>query len=464
VTRRRVSAQGGWALPAQHPGTTHTLLSPAGDGIDQAVGTVRRTVLPGGLRVITEQLPTVRSVSLGVWAGVGSRDETPALAGATHFLEHLLFKRTARRDAAQIAAEIDEIGGELNGFTTKELTCYYARVVDEDTPIALDVLLDMVTASLVTDADVDAERPVVVEEIAMNDDDPADTVHEMFAGGMWLPHPVGRPVLGSVASIEGMPSHQLRLWYRTRYLPSNLVIAAAGNLEHTALVRLVRQAMAKGMLTATPDAHPAPPRAGLPQAARVPASTSVAVTHRPTEQANIVVGVPGLPRDERRWPLAVLSSILGDGSSSRLFQSVREDHGLAYSVYSFFTSLADAGSFGVYVGCQPAKAEKALVLIRAELERIRTGGVSEAELTRAKGQLRGSLVLGLEDTSSRMSRLAKAELLSGELPSLSEVLRRIDSVTVAEVDSLASELFAQPLSLSVVGPFDDDAAVRGAVA
>ena len=198
----------------------------------------------------------------------------------------------------------------------------------------------MVTASLVTDADVDAERSVVVEEIAMNEDDPADTAHEMFAGGMWLPHPVGRPVLGSAAAIEGMPSHQLRLWYRTRYLPSNLVIAAAGNLEHTALVRLVRQAMAKGMLTSTPEAHPAPPRGGLGQAARVPASTSVAVAHRPTEQANIVVGVPGPPRDERRWPLAVLSSILGDGSSSRLFQSVREDHGLAYSVYSFFTSLA----------------------------------------------------------------------------------------------------------------------------
>lgn len=463
MNRRRGGAQGGWALPVQHPGTTHTLLSPTGEGIDQAVGTVRRTVLPGGLRVITEQLPTVRSVSLGVWAGVGSRDETPALAGATHFLEHLLFKRTARRDAAQIAAEIDEIGGELNGFTTKELTCYYARVVDEDTPIALDVLLDMVTASLVTDADTDAERPVVLEEIAMNEDDPADTVHELFSTGMWLPHPVGRPVLGSVESIQAMPSHQLRLWYRTRYLPQNLVIAAAGNLEHTALVRLVRQAIAQGMLAVTPDAHPAPPRSGLPEAARVPTTTAVAVQHRDTEQANVVVGVPGLPRDERRWPLAVLSSILGDGSSSRLFQSVREEHGLAYSVYSFFSSLADAGSFGVYVGCQPAKADRALSLIRREIDTVRTDGVTDAELTRAKGQLRGSLVLGLEDTSSRMSRLAKAELLSGELPSLSEVLRRIDAVTADEVDALAAELFSQQLSLAVVGPFEDDTALRAVV-
>jgi predicted Zn-dependent peptidase len=463
VTRRRGGAVSGWALPAQHPGTTHTLLSPSGDGVDQAVGTVRRTVLPGGVRVITEQVPTVRSVSIGVWVGVGSRDETAGLAGATHFLEHLLFKRTARRDAAAIATEIDEVGGELNGFTTKELTCYYARVVDEDLPVALDVLLDMVTASLVTDEDVDAERPVVLEEIAMNDDDPADTVHELFSQGMWSPHPVGRPVLGTGQSIESLPAHQLRRWYRSRYLPPNLVVAAAGNLEHTALVRLVRHGLAQGSLALSEDAHPAPPRAGLPDGVRVPATPAVSVRQRPTEQANIVLGVPGLPRDERRWPLAVLSSVLGDGSSSRLFQSVREERGLAYSVYSFFASLADAGSFGVYLGCQPAKAEQALAVIRQELEAVRAGGITADELTRAKGQLRGSVVLGLEDTSSRMSRLAKAELLSGELPTLSEVLRRIDAVTADEVHALAEELFSQPLSLSVVGPFDDEGRFREAV-
>ena len=464
MTRRRVGAGAGWALPVQHPGTTHTLLSPAGEGIDQAIGTVRRTVLPGGLRVITEQLPTVRSVSLGVWAGVGSRDETPALAGATHFLEHLLFKRTARRDAAAIAAEIDEVGGELNGFTTKELTCYYARVVDEDLPVALDVLLDMVTASLVTDDDVVAERSVVLEEIAMNDDDPTDTVHELFTQGMWAPHPVGRPVLGTVESIEAMAGHQLRRWYKSRYVPSTLVIAAAGNLDHNTLVRLVRQAIAQGSLVVADDAHPAPPRTSVPESVRVPAASAVTLSHRPNEQANVVLGVPGLPRDERRWPLAVLSSVLGDGTSSRLFQSVREERGLAYSVYSFFSSMADAGSFGVYVGCQPAKTEEALGVIRAELDSMRVDGITPAELSRAKGQLRGSLVLGLEDTSSRMSRLAKAELLSGELPSLSEVLRRIDAVTADDVHALADELFAHPLSLAVVGPYADEAALRATVA
>lgn len=463
MTRRRGGTGSGWALPAQHPGTTHTLLSPSGDGIDQAVGTVRRTVLPGGLRVITEQIPTVRSVSVGVWAGVGSRDESPSLAGATHFLEHLLFKRTERRDAAMIAAEIDQIGGELNGFTTKELTCYYARVVDDDLPIALDVLLDMVTASLVTDADVEAERPVVLEEIAMNDDDPSDTVHELFSQGLWAPHPVGRPVLGTAQSIAAIPAHQLRLWYRTRYTLPHLVIAAAGNLEHTALVRLVRQAVAQGTLTSGDSAHPAPPRTAV-AGPKVASSSTVTVQQRPIEQANVVAGVPGLPRDERRWPLAVLSSVVGDGTSSRLFQSVREQRGLAYSVYSFFSSLADAGSFGVYVGCQPAKATEALGLIRDEMAAVAADGITSAELDRAKGQLRGALVLGLEDTSSRMSRLAKAELLSGELPSLSEVLRRIDAVTLDEVHLLAEELFCQPLSLAVVGPFDDDVGLREAVA
>lgn len=458
MTRRRATGKAGWTLPTQHPGSTHTLLAPDSDGTQAALGTVRRTLLPGGLRVITEQIPTVRSVSVGVWAGVGSRDESASLAGATHYLEHLLFKRTARRDARAIAAEIDQVGGELNGFTTKELTCYYARVVDDALPVALDVLLDMVTGSLVTNDDVEAERDVVLEEIAMNDDDPGDTVHEMFTQGLWAPHPVGRPVLGTAESIEAMRPDQLRRWYRARYTPSSLVVAAAGNLEHTDVVRLVRQANVLGSLGAPDDARPAPPRSAAALGGlRLVASSGVAVRTRPTEQANVVLGYPGLPRDERRWPLAVLSSVLGDGSSSRLFQSVREQRGLAYSVYSFFASLADAGAFGVYVGCNPDKVGATLEVIAGEITGLRTGGIAEDELARAKGQLRGSLVLGLEDTGSRMTRLAKAELLSGELPSQSEVLRRIEAVTADEVNQLAEELFTHQASLAVVGPFDDDA-------
>jgi predicted Zn-dependent peptidase len=463
VTARRGSTAAGWAIPAQHPGTTHTLLSPQ-QGIDQSLGTVRRTVLPGGVRVITEHLPTVRSASVGVWAGVGSRDESPALAGATHYLEHLLFKRTARRDALAIAAEMDAVGGELNGFTTKELTCYYARVVDQDVPLAVDVLLDMVTSSVVSDGDVEAERSVVLEEIAMNADDPADCAHEMFSQQMWGISPVGRPVLGTQRSIEAITPVQLRRWYRSRYVGPNLVVAAAGNIEHKALVRLVRQGLGSGNLRLDDEARPAPPRSASTPSSRSRPRHGVLLDERSTEQANVVLGVPGLPRDDRRWTLAVLSSVLGDGSSSRLFQAVREQRGLAYSVNSFFTSLADVGELGVYVGCQPGKVDDAVGVIRAEIEAFVADGITPAELARAKGQLRGSLVLGLEDTGSRMTRLAKADLLTGELPSLSEVLRRIDAVTTDDVGSLAAHLLDEPLSLAVVGPFDDAARFTSALA
>ena len=464
MTPRRAAAGGSWALPVQHPGTTHTLLSPQDGGIDRALGTVRRTVLPGGVRVITEQVETVRSVTVGVWAAVGSRDESPALAGATHYLEHLLFKRTDRRDAMAIAAELDAVGGELNGFTTKELTCYYARVVDDDLPLAVDVLLDMVTSSQVTDADVEAERDVVLEEIAMNADDPADSVHELFTQRLWSTSPTARPVLGTAESIGAITPHQLRRWYRTRYIAPHLVVSAVGNLEHTAVVRLVRTALAAGRLALAPEAHPAAPRSAVTPVSRSRPRPGVHVLERDTEQANVVLGVPGLPRDDRRWTLAVLSSVLGDGSSSRLFQSVREERGLAYSVNSYFTSLTDVGEFGVYVGCQPAKVDEVLRVIRGEVETMAARGVTEAELSRARGQLRGSLVLGLEDTGSRMTRLAKADLLSGELPSLSEVLRRIEAVTLDDVHALARELFGVPLSVAVVGPFDDPEPIRRVVA
>jgi predicted Zn-dependent peptidase len=242
------------------------------------------------------------------------------------------------------------------------------------------------------------------------------------------------------------------------------VVAAAGNLEHTALVRLVRRALAAGRLALVPDAHPAPPRCTATPVNRSRPRPGVHVLERATEQANLVLGVPGLPRDDRRWTLALLSSVLGDGSSSRLFQSVREERGLAYAVSSYFTSLTDVGEFGVYVGCHPAKVDEVVRVVRGEIDGLLTSGVTDAELARAKGQLRGSLLLGLEDTGSRMTRLAKADLLSGELPSLSEVLRRIEGVTRDDVHALASELFAAPLALSVVGPFDDDEPFRRAVA
>ena len=438
----------------QRTGSTRTLLS-GPDG-----GVVRRTVLPGGLRVISESVPGVRSVAFGVWVGVGSRDETGSLAGASHYLEHLLFKGTRKRDALAIAAELEAVGGEINAFTAKEYTCYYARVLDADLPLAVDVICDMVTSSVLAAREVENERGVILEEIAMHDDDPGDAVHDVFADIVWPDTPLGRPVLGSVDSITTLSRTAIAGYYRRRYRPENLVIAAAGNLDHRALVRLVRKAF-EG-IDVDVDAAPARPRVGGRAPAFTPAS---AVLRRPTEQANLVLGLPGLRRlDERRFALGVLNSAFGGGMSSRLFQEVREKRGLAYSVYSFTSHYADTGIFGVYAGCHPNRAREVLELCREQLAMVATAGLTAEELARGKGQMRGGLVLGLEDTGSRMSRLGKAELAYGELLSVDEVLARIDAVTVDDVKLLAHELLRQPLALAAIGPYDDDSALTASVA
>jgi predicted Zn-dependent peptidase len=426
-------------------GSTHTLLT-SPDG-----GVVRRTVLPGGLRVISESVPGVRSVSFGIWVGVGSRDETPALSGASHYLEHLLFKGTKRRDALDISAALDEVGGELNAFTTKEYTCYYARVLDVDAPIAVDVVCDMVTSSVLASNEVDNERGVILEEIAMHDDDPGDSVHDEFASLVWPADPLGRPVLGSTETIQAMSRAAIARYYRRRYRPDQLVITAAGNIDHAKLLRLVKKAFDDVELDES--AQPAPPRAGR----RPPAFTvGSAVRHRPTEQANLVLGCAGMPRsDDRRFALGVLNAAVGGGMSSRLFQSVRERHGLAYSVYSFASHYADAGMFGVYAGCHPRRISQVLELSRSELQAVAAHGLTRAELERGRGSMRGGFVLGLEDTGSRMSRLGKSELVYGELMTIDEVLAAIDAVTLDDVHEIAAELFEQPTSLAVIGPYDD---------
>ena len=431
----------------QRPGSTETLAP--GEG---GTAVVRRTVLPGGLRVVTEQVPGVRSVAVGVWVGVGSRDETRSLAGASHYLEHLLFKGTRNRSALQISSAIDAVGGELNAFTGKEYTCYYARVLDEDLPLAVDLVCDLVTASVVSAADVEAERGVILEEIAMRDDDPSDVVHEEFAAQLFGDGPLGRPILGTVESVGALSRTAVAGYYRRRYRPQDVVVAASGSLEHAAVVRLVRDACAAaGFLDG--DARPSPPRGAT---RRRPATLSgVRLVPRATEQANLVLGVPGLAReDERRFTLSVLSTALGGGMSSRLFQEVRERRGLAYSVYSYAQQHADAGLFGVYAGCQPGKVDEVLDICREELARVRADGLGEEELARAKGQLRGSLVLGLEDTGSRMNRLGKSELVHGRLMTVEQSLEHIDDVTGDDVLDLARELLAAPPALAVVGPFD----------
>jgi predicted Zn-dependent peptidase len=422
---------------------------------------VRHETLPGGLRVVTEALPTVRSAAVGIWAGVGSRDEGPDHAGATHYLEHLLFKGTSRRTALEISAAMDAVGGELNAFTGKEYTCYYARVLDADLPLAIDVLSDMVTGSLIEPKDVDAERGVILEEIAMNDDDPADTVHEAFSAQLFGDTPLGRPILGTVDSINGITREQISEHYAAKYTPPDLVIAVAGNVQHAEVMGHVRQAFGAVVDTA---AAPSPPR--LPGADRfVPSGTGVRLVPRGIEQANLVLGCTGLSRtDEQRFALGVLNAALGGGMSSRMFQEIREKRGLAYSVYSFASQHSDTGLWATYIGCLPAKADEVLAICQEEIAKLIAGGLSDDELERGKGQLRGSLVLGLEDPSSRMSRLGKSELVYSQLEPVEEILASIEAVTHDDVRRVAAEVLGRPKVLAVVGPFDDDAPFAAALA
>jgi predicted Zn-dependent peptidase len=424
---------------------------------------VLRTVLPGGLRVITESLPAVRSAAFGIWAGVGSRDEDLDHAGATHYLEHLLFKGTARRSALDISAAMDAVGGELNAFTAKEYTCYYARILDADLPLAIDVLADMVTSSLIEPKDVDAERGVILEEIAMNEDDPSDTVHEAFAAQLFGDTPLGRPILGSVDSINSITRAQIAEHYAARYGPENLVVAASGSLDHAEVVELTRAVFERVL---TGDADPVRPRLAAASEGEPGTATGVGVrlVSRGIEQANLVLGCGALARtDERRFALGVLNAALGGGMSSRLFQEVREKRGLAYSVYSFSSQHADTGLWGVYAGCLPAKADEVLSICRDEIGKMVSGGLTDAELDRGKGQLRGSIVLGLEDPSSRMSRLGKSELVYPRLEPVEEILASIEAVTHDDVREVAAAVLAQPKALAVVGPFDDAASFTAAL-
>ncbi|HSJ20488.1 MAG TPA: pitrilysin family protein [Nocardioidaceae bacterium] len=433
----------------QSPGTTRTLLTEKGPG-GSVVSQVYRTVLPGGLRVVTETMPGVRSATVGAWVGVGSRDESPTLSGASHFLEHLLFKGTPTRSAMDISVALDTVGGEFNAFTAKEYTCFHARVLDQDLPLAVDVLGDMVTSSLITAADVEAEREVILDEIAMHDDDPDDVVHNLFAEKAWGGTPLGRPIAGTAASIEALTQAQVKRYYRTRYRPENIVVAAAGNVDHAAVVRMVQDAFGRGDFLADTSVLPLPPRRG--ERARRTTAGEITLA-RPFEQVNLVLGVNGLVRtDDRRYALGVLNAVLGGGTSSRLFQEVRERRGLAYSVYSFASHYADSGMFGVGVGCLPARSDDVLDVVRSVMQLLAQRGVTPEELERGKGQLRGGLVLSMEDSGTRMSRIAKAELLYDELPGIDDVIRRVDAVTVEEVQLLAKELFDQPETLAVVGP------------
>ncbi|GAB2753091.1 pitrilysin family protein [Nocardioides salsibiostraticola] len=430
--------------------STQTLLTDV-DGAGQTTSQVRRTTLPSGLRIVTEEMVGARSVAVGVWVGVGSSHERASQHGCSHFLEHLLFKGTRGRSAFDISIALDAVGGEFNAFTAKEYTCFHARILDVDLPMAIDVLGDMMTDSRITGQDVEAERDVILDEIAMHDDDPDDVVHNLFAAQAWgASSPLGRGIAGTAESITAMSADQVRRFYRRHYRPDNMVVSVAGSLDHASVVRAVKQAFARNdFLTRDhgPSAALAPRR--TPPAVFAGESSATA----PFEQVNLVLGMKGLTRDDdRRFALGVLNTTLGGGPSSRLFQEVRERRGLAYSVFSFAMHHIDSGLVGVSVGCLPAKRDEVLSVVRGELAKVAAEGITAIELERGKGQLRGGLVLGLEDCESRMSRIGKSTLIGEELLGIDHVLSRIDQVTLAEVRDLAADLFGQPEILAVVGP------------
>ena len=413
--------------------------------------TIRRTGYTSGLRVVTERMPGVRSASIGIWVLAGSRDEAPKISGSSHFLEHLLFKGTATRSAQDIAEAFDAVGGDVNAFTAKEYTCYYARVLDRDLELAVDHLADMLQHSLIVSSDLDAERQVILEEINMHEDSPEDLVHDIFTEALWPDHPLGRPVLGTIATIGAATRASVNRFYRRHYVPGNFVVAAAGNIQHDELLSLLAKRMETGRKLKDGAASAWNLRAGGHPPV---ASGARLVRRRKTEQAHICLGTNGLARvDPDRFAFLIVNTALGGGMSSRLFQEVRERRGLAYSVYSYHSQYTEAGLFAAYVGTTPARAEEVIALLRRELSDVGSGGLTEEEFERAKGHVKGSLVLSLEDPGGRMSRLGKSEIAHGEILSVSQTLSRIDRVTLEDARRVAERVLSQPMTLTVLGPF-----------
>ena len=415
---------------------------------------VRRSVLPSGVRILSEQVPGARSATVGFWVAVGSRDELPTTYGSTHFLEHLLFKGTPTRSALDIAVSFDAVGGEHNAMTAKEYTCYYAKVQDRDLPMAVDVIADMLTSSLFDTHEFEVERGVILEELAMADDDPADVTGERFFEAVLGDHPLGRPIGGSAETIGAVTRDAVLTHYRANYRAQDLVITVAGAVDHDDLVTIATAALRRAGWNLDDEARPVERRTGV--GGLIERGSPLTVVQRPIEQANVLIGMAGLSAtDPRRATLTVLNSILGGGMSSRLFQEVREKRGLAYSVYSFSPSYSDAGVFGIYAGCSPSKAGQVTELMLGEFSRLASDGVSAEEMRRAAGQLSGASALALEDSDTRMSRLGRSEITLGEFADLDESLRRIALVTPDGVRELAEELLARPLSIAAVGTIDE---------
>ncbi len=404
--------------------------------------THRTTTLDGGLTVVTETMADVRSVSVGFWVGTGSVDEPPAQAGASHFLEHLLFKGTPDRSARSIALAVDSVGGDMNAFTTKEYTTFYVRLLSEDTDMGVDLLSDIIWSPAFRPDEFESERQVILEEILMHADDPADLVHDVLAEALYPHHPLGREVLGDAATVSAMTSADVAQFHGHHYRPGNIVVAAAGAVDHDRIVERVAGRL-DGRAGGSAPVRSAPTSAAVPNLA----------VERDTEQAHLAVAVPGPDRDdEDRHAMSLVEHVLGGGMSSRLFQSIREERGLAYSVYAYRLGFQGAGALAVYAGTSPASAGEVLDLIGAELDRMAEEGISAEELEAARGHVRGAMALGLEDSGARMSRIGHSQLIHGRVLTLEEVERRLTALTLDQVNEAARRWLGGPRTVVTVGP------------
>lgn len=403
-----------------------------------------RTVLPNGLRIVTEHMPSAQSVTLGLFVTGGVEQEPPECAGITHFIEHCLFKGTQRRSARQIAEEIDAVGGELNGFTERECTCIYARVMAQHLPLAADLLCDMLANPAFRPDDLECEKQVVLDEIRQYEDSPHELVHELVPQTMWEGHPLGSPLLGFAETVQSLTPDAVRSYFARSYCPVNIIAVAAGRLEHARLAEMIAEAFSDGQTGCAAAATDPPPVTGRQR-----------TVARRTEQVHFCLATPAFPeaRDER-YPLAILDEVLGAGPSSRLFQEVRESRGLAYGVGSYTMAFRKAGAFVINASVSPANLSVVLELARAERDRIRREGITEAELSRAKEHIKGSSALAMESTGARMRRLAACEMYWGRPVPLEEAFAKIDAVTAEDVLAVARQVLdPERENYVAIGPF-----------
>ena len=417
--------------------------------INEGETLIERSVLPGGIRLITQQVPASPSVVLGFWIPAGSRDEGPDHLGSTHYLEHLLFKGSATRDAREISRAFDAVGGELNAATAKESTHYYCRVLSRDLPMAVEVLTEMLVRPTLAPADFELERAVILDELAMSQDDPQDVGYEKFLGQLFPTSPLGLPVGGTAQTVAATPLEAVKAHHQRWYQPRHLVVAAAGDIEHDRLAQLILDAAQKNGWELRSGTDPEIPQRPQPDSA-VPSSVAVEKT---VEQGQIIIGTRSLPANHpQRDTLSLLLTVLSGGMSSRLFQEIREKRGLAYSTYAFDSAYSDSGAFGLYAGCAPANLEQVGQLLAAELEKLAEQPVGELELSEALGQLSGGVLLGMDDNRARMSRLGRSEVNGGRLRTIEQMNAALQEVTGADISALAGQFLGSPQVKVVVRP------------